>query len=68
MTNRPTFTHYGCETYYALKVAGWTESAPFAAGDATNPLRVMTPPGYRGPAKRTARRCLGERAPADRRR
>jgi hypothetical protein len=66
-TDRPVCVAFGSESFYALRDAGWTETAPQSDGDASNPLRVMNPPGYREPARPIRRRARGERAPADRR-
>lgn len=63
---RPTQVAWGSESYYALRAAGWTESAPFAEGDATNPLRIMTPPGYVAPEPPKPRRCFREMARSER--
>ena len=41
---KPTTVQWGSESYYNLLRAGWVEMAPFAKGDASNPMRIMLPP------------------------
>lgn len=64
--SRQTLVIWGSESYYALLAAGWTEAAPFAEGDASNPLRVMSPSGYAPPKPAKPRRCFREMARSER--